>query len=684
MGMATREKSGHFIGRREEIQLFQGWLRDLSAPWIPYFYGSTEELEKKGGIGKTWLLRECARVAEQEHSNIGVLIIDFFTVEDRDRLFLAEKVAQAFHQLCPEWNYTAFAAILDQYRTRQLEDTLSKPTADVAEDETTFTAIAAALVEDIQRLEPLPEQQQKTLLLCFDTFELIAENPIIAVLRRSQKFPDSYGSTHIKVLMAGRNRLNWQQLCSLVILHPSLFIDLDKGLQYFKRHFQTARRLRKRVFVRLLFQERQNMLSAMSLAQRNDMQLREMQLLRLADATDEALAVLQQIKKQHDVQWYEANYYDVLIEQGQCYQKQTLWDDAEHCFNECLRVETVRNNQGRRAFLLNQLGLIARHRGQFAIALTRYQQSAEIYKRLGNMSNYALVLNNMSFVYRYQGKIDEASLRCKLGWRIRRNLFQEGKIDEVPLGWSLSTLGVIYLSTGNIAEAESRFQEAFELYSQANSKANIAATYYRFGQVQFERRNLEAALAWFEQAQQAAIEASVEHYIMSLSWQGRIYILQKRWPEAQELFEQAIQRAQQVADDYQIVEGLIYLTDCLAAQGQQERSEQFLLEAEQRASQRNYYELCGRAELRRGEIACHHAGFQQAFHHFVAYCHYMALYNYAEYSAAVQHLIDALIGVPNEFTSSIVDNITIYWQTHHLDERYPELIRECEEFKALL
>src|SRR5579883_2295523 len=140
MGMATREKSGHFIGRRKEIQLFQSWLRDPSAPWILYFYDSTEELAKKGGIGKTWLLRECTRVAGQEYPNIGVLLIDFFAVADRDRFLLAEKVAQALHQLCLEWDYTAFAAMLDQYRTRQLEDTPSKRTTDVAEDETTFTA----------------------------------------------------------------------------------------------------------------------------------------------------------------------------------------------------------------------------------------------------------------------------------------------------------------------------------------------------------------------------------------------------------------------------------------------------------------------------------------------------------------------------------------------------------------
>jgi hypothetical protein len=206
--METQEKRSHFIGRKHEIQLFTDWLQQPDSPWILYFHDKTEEPEKKGGIGKTWLLRQCAQEARQ-YPNTGVLMVDFFSVDDRDRLFLAEKIVQAFHDLCPQWDYPAFAKIREQYYSKKMESINVGSVGDIAEDETTFTAIAAALVEDIQRLEPLLAEEHKTLLLVFDTFEVIEDNPIIAVLRRSQTFPDTYGSSHIKVLMAGRNRLNW-------------------------------------------------------------------------------------------------------------------------------------------------------------------------------------------------------------------------------------------------------------------------------------------------------------------------------------------------------------------------------------------------------------------------------------------------------------------------------------------
>jgi tetratricopeptide (TPR) repeat protein len=888
--MATKEKSGHFIGRRQEIQLFNAWLQDTNPPWILYFSDVTEEAEKKGGIGKTWLLRHCAEIVAQEYPNVAVLMVDFFNVEDRDRLALAEKVVRELQRCCPEWNYPAFSTILEQYYSRKIEATLSRRVADIAEDETMFTAIAAALVEDIQHLEPILEQQQKTLLIIFDTFEVIEDNPIIAVLRRSQTFPDNYSSSHIKVLMAGRNQLNWnhpnwrgrqhevrslslrpfseqemlayidaeaiyseppqgeeqivalykrtegrpimiglvvdvlnnriqsldnlinvseksfeenlilqiyklenpinwvilfmahsyhhfnmtllerildqvpqpepirsvnreeigeklpqlsfvrrsstgksfalhdemrrlvikycweeldldkrqrkiisqcvieyykqelansrdeawQQLCESVILHHRLFIDLSDGLQYFKSRFESARILRKRTFARLLLQEIQNFASSMSLTQQNDVQLAKAQILRLEEAFDDALNALDQIKKDSNPQWYKTNYYEVLNEEGLCYQKKNLWDEAERCFNECLAVETKRNNQARCASLLNRLGYIASRRGQFTIAITYYQRSADLFKRLGYMLNYADALNNMGNAYRFQGKIEEALLRCKIGWRLRWNLFQKGEADEVVVGWSLSTLGAIYLSAGNMSEAQSYFNYAYDIYLRANAKAETAATYHRFGQVQFERQNFHEALAWFMRAQQAAVEANVEYYIMSLSWQGRIYVQQQQWTEAQSFFEQAIRRAQQVADNYQEVENLIYLAECLAAQNQEGRSQQVLLEAERNAREHSYYELLGRIEYRRGETLYHLNEFRQAFQHFVAYCHHMTLYNYTEYSVAVRRVIDALIGTIGKDAEVILDDIARYWEKQQLSKEYPELIAACEEVKELL
>ncbi len=47
-----------FIGRQKEIEFLTKWVVDKNARPIVYIHDELEEAENKGGIGKTWLLRE--------------------------------------------------------------------------------------------------------------------------------------------------------------------------------------------------------------------------------------------------------------------------------------------------------------------------------------------------------------------------------------------------------------------------------------------------------------------------------------------------------------------------------------------------------------------------------------------------------------------------------------------------
>ncbi|GHO96555.1 hypothetical protein KSF_066030 [Reticulibacter mediterranei] len=68
----------HFIGRDQDISIFKNWLDDPEAPRILYVHDATEQPQRKGGIGKTWLLRQCVNMIKQEHPDIGVVMIGFF------------------------------------------------------------------------------------------------------------------------------------------------------------------------------------------------------------------------------------------------------------------------------------------------------------------------------------------------------------------------------------------------------------------------------------------------------------------------------------------------------------------------------------------------------------------------------------------------------------------------------
>src|SRR5437667_5878191 len=100
----------HFIGREKEIAHFIQWLTntDPEAPWILYLYDTLTDRSKKGGVGKTWLLRKFSAIAKQISPDIVTVYIDFFNIADRDGTVVAERVVAALEAAYPTWDASAF------------------------------------------------------------------------------------------------------------------------------------------------------------------------------------------------------------------------------------------------------------------------------------------------------------------------------------------------------------------------------------------------------------------------------------------------------------------------------------------------------------------------------------------------------------------------------------------------
>jgi hypothetical protein len=104
----------HFIGRGKEIDLFISWVQDPKAPWILYFYDAIQEKEKKGGVGKTWLLKKCAAIAKEKYPEIGVVTVDFSHIADQDGFTIATYVVHELQVIYPHWSPTSFSQTLEQ------------------------------------------------------------------------------------------------------------------------------------------------------------------------------------------------------------------------------------------------------------------------------------------------------------------------------------------------------------------------------------------------------------------------------------------------------------------------------------------------------------------------------------------------------------------------------------------
>lgn len=884
--MYKQQRMSNFIGRNKEVDTFISWLNNTNAPWILYIHDAAEEIDKKGGVGKTWLLRRCAEIVRQQYPDTTIVMADFFNIGDRDRIFLAEKILSGLSSLYPGWQPDAFLEAASQIRKY---DILPSPQSEEASESSIRESATIALASDLQRLDLSLTEQSKTLLVFLDTYEVIEDNPVVAVLRRTQTFPDNYQFQSMRVVIAGRNQLDWQhpnwqgreqevQVMALApfdleemreyieaesiydipphsdtfralyqrtegrpiiiglaidvlnnriltindmlsvsrtefeqylvpqinklenplnwvilfmahvyhrfnitllewilqsvslnepvrpirrdelaeflpqlsfvrrpdvgddfVLHDEmrrlvtrycwvtldpdrrfrkdisrsiiayyedklavttneqerqghiienlyhhLYVDLNEGLEYYHKQFFQALEFLKTASARLLLQETQNFLPFMSLAQRNEFQLTEVRLYRTEDNPAAALEVLQQISQNADPQWYEENKSIIFLEEGRNYVKQSKLAQAADSYMRSLEIELGRGDKLQCAKLFNNLGFTCRRRGQFTAALEYHEQSIALYKDLGRQSDYAHVLGNISNVYRLQGKIEEALRRCKIAWHIRKELAKEGKIPETLVGMSEQALGIIYLDSGDIMEAELHFKMAHDIFLRTNYKVGIATIYNHFGQFQINKGELAEALEWVKKSEEASKEIDTEQYIVSFNKQGRIKALQHEWKEALPLFELAISIARSVPAYYQLTESLIDLAKAFLSLEQPELVFQYLNDAEEIATREHYQLLLGVIEQIRAEYFYLNKDYDTAFNHFTLYCHHMAQYNTTELSIAVRRSTDALMGAPKDIKPIVTRKMVDYWNTHQLAKDHPELINAIEEIDNLM
>src|SRR5438132_340459 len=162
-----------FIGRKQEIEFLTSWLADVAAPSVVYVHDALERKESRGGIGKTWLLREFYELIDQQYKNVIPVQVDFFNVLDRNSVVIAERVVRAVRERYPSWTTENFDRLLQEYhgvaRGQKTEATIWRE------------RLADALAADLHLLQQQMIETSTYLLLFFDTYELIEYNPITAV-----------------------------------------------------------------------------------------------------------------------------------------------------------------------------------------------------------------------------------------------------------------------------------------------------------------------------------------------------------------------------------------------------------------------------------------------------------------------------------------------------------------------
>jgi tetratricopeptide (TPR) repeat protein len=458
-------------------------------------------------------------------------------------------------------------------------------------------------------------------------------------------------------------------------LFHKLFIDVTEGIQYFAEYFYGAVELSLRSFARTLFQELHKFREQMTHEQRQSILMAEGKLLREELNWQESLRIYEEIEQ--DQQWAKSRQVEILNEKSSCYVQLGLFAEAEACVHACLELERTGKDRARYARFYNLLGYIYRRRGQYAEAMSFYEECIKIQRNLDDTKAYAATLNNMGNVLRFQNKLEDALRYCKLALRLRRDLYKQGKLREVEVGLSLSTIGHIYFSLDEMVETERFYQEAYSIYKRFGDKRTLAASYVSLGNVHFRKGELEKALSDYQQAARLTTGARYEAAMDSISLQGRVLAAMGRWHDAIQCFESALELAYDIGQNRETAEILLDLAQALDYVGL-DASRQ-VKEAKRVARKNNYQDLLGRASEIQGDSYYRRQEYQSAFKHYRVACRFMALRGSPIFDKFLRKLNDVLLDVPGNFLPGVVDLMLEYWYAMGLDQEYPQPVNTCKE-----
>lgn len=863
----------NFIGRTKELSQLMRWLENTNGSRIFYLYDALEDPTKKGGIGKTWLLRKfMANLVEQQKKFIPVFF-DLFNITDRNALFRARRVYQDINKEYPHWVPQKSIKIIELYQEAL------KNNANTTE---ILTHLSDAFSADLRTLDALLVPEDRYLLLIFDTFELIEDNPITAVLQTAHTFPDTYDFERLRFVIAGRNELNmkhpnwigreqeitiaslspfsyeeaiayltyfdkdlqkdytletlsaiyartegrpillglvndvlhkqevklenlieiaqdsfeeslveqidgfgdaikwathfmahifhrfdleflslimstpgladyiptteYQQLLTQLpeltfirhssssnafVLHDemkrlvnkhcwdrqdptkvlrrelsrlavtyynkkieqeenevthqsyrvellfhNLFMSVDEGFKSFEEQFAHAIKFSARSFARSLFHEVQKFTMQLSMEQQRTLLMDEAILLHEEESFAAELQIYEELER--DNAWTESHRSDLLARRGACYLRLSQYDLSIACFKDAVEIERSNPNRSSYAALLSRLGYVHRLQGRYTEAMRYYQDALNVQRYLDNPEEHATLLNNIGNAMRLLGiDLEEALRYCKIALRIRRDLFNQGKVSEADLALSYNTLGHIYHTLGTLVDEERAYRDAFAIYNRLGDNDSIAHTHNNLGRVLVARGDFKGARAEFEQA--LRIAANVNHIatIESLNQQGRLCLLQEDWEQAMHFFDSAISISRQFHYRFQLAENLLYLADAL--DHLEQPSNEQIKEAKHIARENDYSYLLARAGEIQGDICFRRYEYQSAFKYYRVACRYMAQRSLSEFEKTIRKLNDQLLEVPSGFLPGVIDSLLSYWYELKLNEQYPQLLFVCRE-----
>jgi predicted ATPase/DNA-binding SARP family transcriptional activator len=216
-----------------------------------------------------------------------------------------------------------------------------------------------------------------------------------------------------------------------------------------------------------------------------------------------------------------------------------------------------------RAKMLNALGTMVRHQGEYIAAQTLFEESIAIYRELGDDTYAAEVMGNLGVIQQDLGNYTAAWAYYEECLSIRRRLKQRRGVALMLLN-----LGSMALTQGEFTRARYLVEESLLIYKAMGDVAKIAWGLNFLGSVMVGMGDLLQAQALHEESFAHLKEVGDKNGIAwTRNYQGLIASRQEDHTLAQALHEEALALFRDMGEASGITISLQYLGDTAFEQG---------------------------------------------------------------------------------------------------------------------
>jgi CHAT domain-containing protein/tetratricopeptide (TPR) repeat protein len=191
------------------------------------------------------------------------------------------------------------------------------------------------------------------------------------------------------------------------------------------------------------------------------------------------------------------------------------YDQAEVCLRQAAAIfEEIGSSQWLAA-THNELGLVYRDQGHWPEALAYFEKMVAQRRAEGAQDRVGRGLNNIGEVLLFQGRLEEAC--AALEEALEKMTTRVYRVD------THLNLGLAYQATGNLAQAQSAFQEAMDLALVIGRRDILPHVHYRLGDVWHRLGDGAASLDQFQAGAELieAMRAPLHDEELKISLLGR-------------------------------------------------------------------------------------------------------------------------------------------------------------------